>query len=215
MHKQAPGAFSGLRSRVVEQFRRPHGALGRVAGWVMAHRPSNIERNRWTVSLLDVRPSDSVLEIGCGPGLAIAMVLGRKPKAVVGIDHSVLMIETAAKRNAGALRAGVLQLEVGGLQELAKLERRFTKVFSVNVAQFFPDMPVAFRALSEVMEEDGVIATTHQPRNAHPTAADAHRMAEHISRALEDAGFSSPSIELLDLKPAPAVCVLARKRTAV
>src|SRR6187551_3753374 len=57
---------------IVGQFGHPRGAAGNVAGWVMAHRPSNRQRNRWVASLLDVQPTDRVLEIGFGPGLAIA-----------------------------------------------------------------------------------------------------------------------------------------------
>jgi hypothetical protein len=57
---------------IVDQFHRPRGTAGRVAGWQMAHRPSNRRRNRWVVRLLDVQPTDRVLEIGFGPGLAIA-----------------------------------------------------------------------------------------------------------------------------------------------
>jgi hypothetical protein len=45
----------------------PRGAAGSVTGWVFAHRPSNRQRNRWAVSLLDIRPADQVLEIGFGP----------------------------------------------------------------------------------------------------------------------------------------------------
>jgi hypothetical protein len=59
----------GLVTIAHRQFRRPTGLLGRLAGWIMANRPSNIERNRWTVDLLNVQPSDHVLEIGFGPGL--------------------------------------------------------------------------------------------------------------------------------------------------
>jgi hypothetical protein len=57
---------------VYSQFHRPAGLLGRVVGWIMANRPSNIERSRWTVDLLNVQPTDHVLEIGFGPGLALA-----------------------------------------------------------------------------------------------------------------------------------------------
>ena len=56
-----------LVTPVYRQFRRPTGLLGRLAGWIMANRPSNIERNRWTVDLLRVQPADHVLEIGFGP----------------------------------------------------------------------------------------------------------------------------------------------------
>ena len=57
--------------RMVGQFMHPHGLGGHLPGWVMAHRSSNRRRNTWVVSLLDVRPTDRVLEIGFGPGIAI------------------------------------------------------------------------------------------------------------------------------------------------
>ena len=47
-----------LRETIVGQFKRPHGMLGRLAGWIMASRPSNIRRNLWTVEMLGVRPTD-------------------------------------------------------------------------------------------------------------------------------------------------------------
>ena len=53
------------------QFGNPHGPLGRLAGRIMATRGSNIERNRWTVDLLELKPHHRVLEVGYGPGLAI------------------------------------------------------------------------------------------------------------------------------------------------
>src|ERR1700722_20727353 len=57
---------------VIGQGHHPRGAAGSVTGWVFAHRPSNRQRNRWAVSLLAVRPADQVLEIGFGPGVAVA-----------------------------------------------------------------------------------------------------------------------------------------------
>ena len=57
---------------IVGQFGHPRGVAGNVAGWVMTHRPSNRRRNSWVTSLLEVQPTDRVLEIGFGPGLAIA-----------------------------------------------------------------------------------------------------------------------------------------------
>src|SRR5947209_8447596 len=64
LKQKAMGAVFG-------QFLRPHGFRGRAAGWVMATRGSNRERNIWAVGLLDVQPDDRVLEIGFGPGIAI------------------------------------------------------------------------------------------------------------------------------------------------
>ncbi|HEX2037969.1 MAG TPA: SAM-dependent methyltransferase, partial [Chloroflexota bacterium] len=79
---------------IVGQFGHPRGAAGRVAGWVMARRPSNRRRNRWAVSLLDVQPAERVLEIGFGPGLAIAELSRRVGPAghVYGVDRSDVML---------------------------------------------------------------------------------------------------------------------------
>src|SRR3981081_2660460 len=93
-----------LITQVVCQFGRPQGAAGRVVGWVMAHRGSNRQRNRWVVSLLDVQPTDRVLEIGFGPGVAIAELARRVTRGrVYGIDHSEVMVRQASNRNAAAI----------------------------------------------------------------------------------------------------------------
>ena len=65
-------AVRALDRDVIGQAHHPRGAAGSVNGWVFAHRPSNRQRNRWAVSLLGVRPVSRVLEIGFGPGLAVA-----------------------------------------------------------------------------------------------------------------------------------------------
>ena len=62
----------------VAQFHQPTGAAGHVAGWIMGRRSSNVARNRWAVRLLDVQPSDRVIEFGCGPGVAIAALATRR-----------------------------------------------------------------------------------------------------------------------------------------
>jgi len=67
---------------VYRQFHKPTRFLGRVAGWIMANRPSNIERNRWTVDLLNVQPSDHVLEIGFGPDWRSHMPLALRQQDV-------------------------------------------------------------------------------------------------------------------------------------
>ena len=66
-----------MMTHIYRQFERPHGALGALAGFVMSHRPSNRERNRWTVDLIAPARDARVLEIGCGPGLALAALCDR------------------------------------------------------------------------------------------------------------------------------------------
>src|SRR6266566_5497211 len=105
---------------VIGQGHHPRGAAGSVTGWVMAHRSSNRQRNGWVVSLLDVQPADRVLEIGFGPGLAIAELSRRVGDSgrVYGIDHSEVMLRLAATRNASAIAAGRVTLSRASVDQL-------------------------------------------------------------------------------------------------
>lgn len=201
-----------LQQTLVTQFSKPQGALGRLAGLVMAHRRSNRDRNRWTVELLDLSPGDHVLEIGCGPGLALAastarVTLGR----VVGIDHSEVMIRQASHRNRQAVAAGTLDLRVGGLEQLDGLAGQFDKVYWVNVVQFVRDKPAAFRALRAVLRPGGLCATTYMPRLSGATRDATLRSANEIRQHLEDAGFIDIRTEELPLEPVPAMCVIGQR----
>jgi hypothetical protein len=60
-----------LMRRFFQQFARPSGWLGRIAGSMMA---KGAEDDRWLVDLLDVQPDDRALEVGFGPGVAIALI---------------------------------------------------------------------------------------------------------------------------------------------
>jgi ubiquinone/menaquinone biosynthesis C-methylase UbiE len=197
---------------VYRQFHKPAGFLGRVAGWIMANRPSNIERNRWTVDLLNVQPSDHVLEIGFGPGLAIAHAARLAPTGrVVGIDHSALMIEQARRRNRSAIEAGLVDLKLGGLELLPQLGEEFDKVFSVNVLQFLPERAEVLRTIQSVLKPNGLLATTVQPRHRGAKAEDAQAFARRLLKEMMDVGFREVTVRELGLKPIPAGCVLGRK----
>ena len=83
----------------------PTGVMGRLIGERMARQ--HLSETLWTVALLDVVPTDRVLDIGCGAGRAIELVAARVPDGhVSGIDLSHDMVRAAARRNARALRMG-------------------------------------------------------------------------------------------------------------
>ncbi len=65
----------------------------------MSSRLSNVGRSRWAAQLLDVQPTDRVLELGCGPGVALATLAAHATQGlVVGVDHSQVMIGQARRR---------------------------------------------------------------------------------------------------------------------
>jgi SAM-dependent methyltransferase len=104
-------------SYIYSQFGSPHGALGYVADYVMAHRPSNLERNDWALSLLAIQPTDRVLEIGFGPGITAGKAAANA-RQVVGVDRSALMLGQARRRNKELIEKGKLTLMLGAVESL-------------------------------------------------------------------------------------------------
>ncbi len=203
-----------LRSRIVAQFGQPTGIFGRLVGLVMATRPSNRERNRRTIELLQIRDGDRVLEIGFGPGLAIEMAarLAGSGK-VVGVDHSEIMLRQASRRNQAAIGAGRVQLHLASADALPPFPEPFDKVIASNVHMFLDDPVSTLRLWLAIMRPGGWIAITHQSRKQGATDADSAQGADRIAADLRAAGFTDVRIETLEMKPVNAACVLGRRPT--
>jgi SAM-dependent methyltransferase len=195
--------------KVVRQFGRPHGVTGQVVGWVLAHRASNRQRNRWVVSLLDVQPAERVLEVGFGPGLAIAELARRASRGrVYGIDHSEVMVRQASKRNAAAIRAQRVVLLHASADGLPRLDERLDAIVAVNSAGFWPSPAEQLSELRGLLRPGGRIALASQPRCAGATADTTARAGRELHDLLTRAGFTQARIETLPLSP-PVACVLA------
>jgi ubiquinone/menaquinone biosynthesis C-methylase UbiE len=196
---------------VVSQFHRPHGLGGYAAGWVMAHRSSNRERNRWVVSLLDLEPTDRVLEIGFGPGLAIEAASRAVPRGkVYGIDHSVAMVRRARSRNRAAIRDGRVELKLGSADDLPVLGEPLDVVFAVNSMRFWSDYAACFEGLRNRMRPGGRIAIASQPRCPGASSETSRQAAQQIEAAVTAAGFVAARTETLELDP-PVVCVISTR----
>jgi ubiquinone/menaquinone biosynthesis C-methylase UbiE len=196
---------------IVRQFGHPRGPAGRAAGWVMAHRSSNRRRNVWAATLLDVQPGQKVLEIGFGPGLAIAELSRRIGPSghVHGVDHSDVMLRRAGRHNAAAIAAGRVTLTQGTVERLPPaLDGPFDAILAVNSLWFWPAPEERLADLYRRLTPGGRIAIVAQPRSPGATRNTSREAAQKITELLRTAGFTGPRTEILDLDP-PAVCVLA------
>ncbi|GKX35796.1 MAG: hypothetical protein MnENMB40S_34140 [Rhizobiaceae bacterium MnEN-MB40S] len=201
-----------LRSVIVEQFGNPRGPLGRIVGYILANRPSGAERSRWTVDLLKLQEGQVILEIGCGPGLALENCLAKlSTSRIVGIDHSELMIRQARRRLHSDVKSGRLELRNGGLEILADETDVYDRIFSINVIQFLGDMDLVFALLHNRLKPGGLCATTLQPRNQGATRETALKAARNMSCAMEKAGFAEVSSHELPMEPTHAICVTGVK----
>jgi SAM-dependent methyltransferase len=202
-------AVRALDRDVVGQAHRPRGAAGRVTAWEMTLRPSNRQRSGWVVSLLGVRPADRILEIGFGPGLAIAELVRAGAGHVAGIDHSDVMLRHAARRNAAAIAAGRVTLAQASVDRMPPgFEGPFDAVLAVNSLGFWPEPAQRVAELGRRLAPGGRIAIASQPRCPGATAETSRDAAREIEDLVKGAGCTHLSTETLPLDP-PVVCVLA------
>lgn len=200
-----------IQSIIVGQFHHPSGPLGSMAGWIMAHRGSNLERNRWTLSLLGIDEGDRILELGFGPGVAVGLAAAAAgPRGhVVGVDHSSVMLTQAKRRNRALIDQGRVDLRLGNLDGLDQLQGPFDKVFSSNVLQFQKDKTTILTSVLFLMRPGGCLATTFQPRLPGATARNSQAFADELAKTLSEIGFVNLKRYSLPLDPVPAICVVA------
>jgi SAM-dependent methyltransferase len=205
----ARSAAGWVMGQLIRQAHKPTGAAGHVEGWIFGRRSSNVRRNCWAVELLEVQPSDRVIELGCGPGVAIAALANCATRGlVVGVDHSEVMIRQARRRNADAIRQRRVRLIHAPVERLQMIEGPFDAALAVNTVGMWPEPVTRLREIGQLLRPGGRIAVVSQPRCPGATAATSAAAGDRLAAQLSDAGFGNIRVETLFLDP-PAVCVLA------
>lgn len=206
------GRFMDAARRFLRaQYGRPTGLVGTIAGRIMARTRSNLERIEWTISLLDIKPKDRVLEIGFGPGISIQHVSRIANQGLVaGVDHSAVMVQQAAKRNAKAVREKRVELRHGSVTELPKFDQPFDKIFTINSIHFWPEPVRCLTELRSRLRPGGTIAVTLQPRSQNATDEITRVIGEEIAAKLSVAGFKDCRVEIKKMEPLSVACVLGR-----
>ncbi len=139
-------------------------------------------RIAWAVELLELRPTDRVLEIGCGPGVAASLVVDRLTEgSMTAIDRSATAIARTRARNADHVGSGRLTLQQVTLAGFTS-EHPFDKAFAVNVNVFWTTSAAPeCRALRAVLAPSGVVHLVYAgPGDNDPRAVD--RVAANLTR---------------------------------
>ena len=199
------------------QFAGPRGPMGWVAGLVMARL--NTRANQWMVELLDVGPDDRVVDVGCGPGLAVEAAAARARRGfVAGVDASPLMVAQASRRNRAAIREGRVEIRRGGAAALSYPDARFTRAASLNSLQFWPEAERGLRELHRVLEPGGRLALVLVARSGDadpgrpvPGVAVGPPWVREVAGLLHAAGFADVGLDAERCGPLLHWALLARR----
>lgn len=167
------------------------------------HLPENL----WTVAHLDPQPTDHILELGFGLGVAIHRLSKIVTEgAIAGIDYSRTMVKAARMRNAAAVRAGRVDLRHGDAAELPLNDASFDKAYSIHAIYFWPKPLAVLTEVQRVLKKGGLLVITVLPREKWPpnppgslpevgTPQCIPYSGDTISQMMTTAGFSCTSIE--------------------
>ncbi|WP_221563389.1 class I SAM-dependent methyltransferase [Alkalihalobacillus sp. TS-13] len=200
----------GVLQKFINQFKKPEGFFGRVAGLLMAREP---EKSAWTVSLLNPAESDRALEVGFGPGRAIEILSQKITEGyIVGIEISEVMLRMARKRNKKAISKGIVDLRLTDVSNLPSFEEKFDYILSVNSIMFWEYPVHVLKNLRNHLKPNGKIAITVHPRMKRANNETAKEFGKEIDHYLREAGYSENQIHIRKMKPVPCVCVTAVNR---
>lgn len=137
--------MSRFSEYIGSQFGNPHGFVGKICCVIMNVINKAMYKN--TVSLMDVKKGDAVLDIGYGNGYLLQSIYKKAKVELYGIDISEDMKHQAEKRNKKANEEGKLFLRVGDCCDLPYEDNFFSAITSINTIYFWND---TVKGLSEV-----------------------------------------------------------------
>jgi cyclopropane fatty-acyl-phospholipid synthase-like methyltransferase len=170
------------------------------------------ERLVWAVETLALEPTDHVLEVGCGQGVAVSLACEELAGgSITAIDRSEAMIAMARKRNRGHVTTGKARYQAVALAEADFGEEQFDKIFAFNVREIWMQPTGELGVVKRLLKPGGSVYLFHQPPS-WTESRNPDKFVESVKDALLRNGFTIENVLSRDLQPVPAVCVVARAR---
>jgi ubiquinone/menaquinone biosynthesis C-methylase UbiE len=185
------------------QLRQPSGLFGKFVMGDFLDR-HNEKMNHFAVEMLDLQPTDRVLDIGFGGGVTIEKMLSTIDNGkIYGVDFSQVMVEQAKQKFRSAIKADKISIEFADVRELPFDDNTFDKICTVNTIYFWEDPLASLRSIKRVLKDGGKlvvgIRSADKMKNLPVTQYNFRLYdPEAVSNLLVDARFNGVSLEQHD-----------------
>jgi ubiquinone/menaquinone biosynthesis C-methylase UbiE len=184
---------------IARQSAHPTGLLGQLVARIMALDTWGV--NRRVLQVLEPKPGERILELGCGHGRALGRIAQQISSGVaVGVDPSSVMRDVASRHLRRAIRAGRARVENGDSSSIPEHTGSFDKLFSVHTLYFWRDLDAGLQEIRRVLRPGGqVLLAFHSKENAKvaaklPASVYTLRSGAEVADALRGAGFAQVSV---------------------
>jgi ubiquinone/menaquinone biosynthesis C-methylase UbiE len=160
----------------------------------MAHETAG--ENAAAVGLLNLAPTDRVLEVGFGHGKTLTEITARVQYGfVAGADASPDMFRLASRSNRDAIARGMLVLKQVASHALPFQSQSFDKLLAVHTLYFWKHPHVELRECRRVLRDGGRMvlgfrAKTPAAEAEFPSSVYSFRTVDEVARLLSESGFS-------------------------
>lgn len=147
--------------------RKPEGLGGRLMVAMMnwGHAPVA----RWGRSFLRLKAGATILDLGCGGGANLAVLLKLCPDGTaVGLDYSSVSVKKASAVNCRAIAEGRCQVIQGDVQELPFADDFFEQVTAFETIYFWPNLEEAFQQVFRVLKPGGSFLVCNESNGEDP-----------------------------------------------
>lgn len=194
---------------IESQFGNPRGLVGHLVGLIMAYE--NRSRNQWSLSLLNLQPTDRILEIGFGPGWAIQQASKIAVNGLVaGVDRSETMVKQASIRNRASIKAGRVVLRQGAATKIPFGDAAFDKIYAVNSFHEWNDSASDLQEIKRVLVPNGTLLIVEHPHH-HLTEETENTLRQEFRKQLQLAGFESPQMFVNSIRGRAALGIRSAK----
>jgi len=185
--------------KLSKNFSKPQGVLG--AFLVNSMNKGHESLTKWALSLVDIKPENVVLDIGCGGGNAVSL-MSKNSNLVYGADYSEVSVKKTKKKNADAVKRGAVKVELCSVSNLPFPGGMFDLATAFETIYFWPDLPGDFREVFRVLKPGGlfmpVFQNAHDPEKAKQLEGTIPGMKvpdpAQVESFLRAAGFSQVSV---------------------
>ncbi|VYU76777.1 Demethylrebeccamycin-D-glucose O-methyltransferase [Eubacterium limosum] len=134
--------------------RKPQGEAGKMM--IERMNESHAEMTAWALDKLDLKPTDKVLDVGCGGGAALKRLSGRIDGGkLYGIDYSEVSVEASKELNKADIESGKMEIHQGSVSKMPFEDNQFDAIITVESYYFWPDLEEDMREVFRVLKEGG------------------------------------------------------------